>query len=187
MENCSPISAKHQKQYFGGVEKSLARFQRRNAHSAFAGQHKHNNNNRLAPLPPKTDEEAPLAMREWGLVVQRGVLDAAGIAELRLHVTNTIAAVKFQLALHRPQIQVGVDLFCFREIAVRGEGRFNLRLQHNVPINEFIQIRIVGHPRVAALLQESLGSSPNESSIPGPALPCRPGMQMAQSINNPEC
>jgi ectoine hydroxylase-related dioxygenase (phytanoyl-CoA dioxygenase family) len=120
-------------------------------------------------LSNKTDEEAPLAMREWGLVVQRALLDAATIAELGRHVTKSIDEAERQLELHRPNRS---DSFCFREIASRGQGRFDLRLYGAA--NELVETHIRGHPRVAALLEQSLGS-PNEIDFDVSVVYSRPG------------
>jgi len=101
-------------------------------------------------------KESFRAMREWGVLTQQSVLDAAQVAELRLMVDAAISDAEAALAAHRPEINVGQDAFCFREMASRSRERFDLRLLHSAA-GEFVQCNVMQHPKVSALLRQSLG------------------------------
>jgi len=103
---------------------------------------------------------APLSMREWGLVVQQGLLSDSQVVELRGYVDSAIAAVEANLQVHRPSICVGTDAFRFREIASRGSERFDLHLDpSSSPAGSFVEQYILTHPKVVNLLQQTLGSA----------------------------
>lgn len=74
---------------------------------------------------------AAVAMREWGLVVQPQVLSPKGVAEFQKVAMEAIQHVEQALAMHRPDIRIGLDSFCFQEIASRKQHRFDLRLLNN--------------------------------------------------------
>jgi ectoine hydroxylase-related dioxygenase (phytanoyl-CoA dioxygenase family) len=101
------------------------------------------------------EDRVERVMREWGLVLQRKILDEAAVAELRLLVDVAITDVEGALALHRPSIEIGRDFFCFREMASRNLQRFDLRLPS---AGEFVEKHILGNDSVSAVLRRCLGS-----------------------------
>mmetsp|Transcript_37725 Transcript_37725/g.82835 ORF Transcript_37725/g.82835 Transcript_37725/m.82835 type:complete len:364 (+) Transcript_37725:120-1211(+) len=101
--------------------------------------------------------DAARAMREWGVLTQSSVLNTAQINELRMLVDDAIFEAEASLAANRPDISVGTDVFCFKEIASRSTERFDLRLL-NSAAGEFVERHVMSQPEVAALLQQTLGS-----------------------------
>jgi hypothetical protein len=83
--------------------------------------------------------------------------------------------VERMLTLHRPHIALGSEEFVFRESALRGQNRFNLRL-FDAATTDLVKTRILNHPCIAALLQQSLGL-PNKIDFDTPVQACRPWWQ----------
>lgn len=132
-----------------------------------------------APLPIKNGRQKMLeitdaleaadiyqGMRKWGVLVQRNVVscsdDDSSEADndfqyLKHQVTLAIATIDEQLRIHRPNIKVGEDNFLFREIASRSPHRFDLRLDSNEWITEWIQTRLLSQKMVSIVLNQCLG------------------------------
>ena len=104
------------------------------------------------------DAWAGTTMREMGIMVQPQILDSNRVCQLRSLVDQAIHNVEESLALHRPDIQVGKDAFCFQEIASRNLERFDLCLT-DPEILEFVKKNIMDHPKVKATLNSCVGSS----------------------------
>ena len=102
-------------------------------------------------------QNAANIMREWGICTQSSLLNTSQVAELRSLVDNAMSEAESSLARHRPEIEVGKDAFCFKEIASRSTERFDLRLQNSAAC-EFVEKHVMGHPKVEGLLQQVLGS-----------------------------
>lgn len=102
-------------------------------------------------------EAAHSVLREWGLWVQRSVLDADQLRELRGTVHDAIQRVEALLRENRPHLRIGQDDFLFHEIASRNRQRFDLRLNHRDAVVAFVQTHIVGRAAVSDLLRSTLG------------------------------
>jgi ectoine hydroxylase-related dioxygenase (phytanoyl-CoA dioxygenase family) len=92
-------------------------------------------------------------MREWGVWMQRSVLDVHQVFILRKLVEDAIDEAEGLLKLYRPEIQIGKDAFCFREMASRSQERFDLRLDRNPYILTFIRQHLLGEQTASFLHQ----------------------------------
>lgn len=101
------------------------------------------------------EDWAPPMFREWGMFLQKSIIDASEVRELRTYVDEEIAGIEEMMKIHRPNVSIGKDTFHFREIASRGNERFDLRLQSPAAI-EFVEK--VFMERVSSLLETILGS-----------------------------
>ena len=99
---------------------------------------------------------APDAMHQWGMILQKRILNQDQVHELKGYVDEAIANVEHMLATHRPSIHVGHDNFCFREIASRGGERFDLLLSG--PARTFVEEHILTQSTIQTLLLKTLGS-----------------------------
>ncbi len=95
-------------------------------------------------------------MQQWGIIVQDKIIDSKQLSELSHFVNKAISVTESQLKTHRPDITVGKDFFCFKEIASRNLERFDLRLKDDEIIS-FVEKHILGHSNVNAFLEHSLG------------------------------
>jgi len=87
------------------------------------------------------------AMRKRGLVVQDRLLrKEKDVSELRRIVDAAIAGIELALQRNRPHVNVGEDVFCFREIASRSRRRIDLRLT-SPEAEEFVETRILQRRR----------------------------------------
>jgi len=121
------------------------------------------------------DAWAGTTMREMGIMVQPQILDSNSVCQLKCLVDQAIHDVEQSLALHRPDIQVGKNVFCFQEIASRNLERFDLRLT-DPEILEFVQCNIMNNPKVKATLNSCLGtSSPTETDFDVSVVYSKPG------------
>ena len=102
-------------------------------------------------------QNATETMQQWGMLTQSSLLDNDQIAELRSLVDAAISETEQLLAKYRPNVNVGQDVFSFKEIASRSKERFDLRLL-NLEASNFVKRNIIGHPKVTELLQQTLGS-----------------------------
>lgn len=131
--------------------------------------------------PKNYAEKACAVMLEWGVFLQCGILrpdthtDDDAVTDLRILVDQAILHTHELLALHRPEINVGTDDFCFSEIASRGRERFDLRLT-DARIMALVEQRIVqANPRMRAFLEIGLSSSLEEIDFDVAVVYSRPG------------
>jgi ectoine hydroxylase-related dioxygenase (phytanoyl-CoA dioxygenase family) len=110
-----------------------------------------NNNDELK------NERSVLAFREWGVLVQQNLLSALEIKDLCLIVDRAISSAEEALAMYRPEMLVGKDAFCFKEIASRNVQRFDLRLI-DPKAQEFVKQHVLSRPNVTWMLRNVLGT-----------------------------
>lgn len=95
-------------------------------------------------------------MQKWGIIVQEKILSSNQLEQLSSIVYDAITQTEKTFKEHRPDIQIGKDSFCFKEIASRNLERFDLRLTDDETIN-LVDKYIFQHEDVSLLLQRSLG------------------------------
>lgn len=101
-------------------------------------------------------KDAALAMKQWGLVIQKQTLTAKAVAQFRQVVDTAIQDTHQALEQYQPQLTIGQDSFCFREIASRNKERFDLRLvelEHKNLVKEWI----LEDKTIQEFLQTALG------------------------------
>ena len=96
-------------------------------------------------------------LREFGIIVQNGILSKDRVQEIRALVDIAIQDVEDLLAFYRPEIEIGQDSFLFQEIASRNLQRFDLRLTDSAAA-KFVETEIMQHPAVESILKNCLGS-----------------------------
>jgi len=102
------------------------------------------------------ENRATAAMREWGISLQKQVVDDEKVRDFRVIVDEAIAEAEEKLALHRPDIDVGKDEILFKEIASRNHERFDLRLTSSTA-RSFIEEVVLGNSLVQGFLRNNLG------------------------------
>ena len=120
------------------------------------------------------EEWGAAVMQEWGMVLQKRILEPSQVAELRLLVDEAIDQAERAINEHRPEITIGQDTFCFAEIASRGKERFDLRLTDSL-MGAFVEKHVLGQPRVQALMQHVLNSSLTEIDFDMSVVYSKPG------------
>lgn len=124
---------------------------------------------------------ASRAVSKYGIVAQRNVLGSSGdhqasvLRTLRKVVDGAVDRAMSALSEQRPSVHVGRDPFVYREIASRNLERFDLRLEDTPGAKECIEEHVLGNPRVRSLLQETLGSYPEEIDYDVGVVFSRPG------------
>lgn len=108
-----------------------------------------------ADLVPFHDWTYP-TMKQWGLFVQRHLLAADEVNQLKSYVIQEINNAERLLKQYRPQIKIGQDIMSFKEIASRGNERFDLLLEPSSLGCQFVNNVIIG--RIACLLENIIGS-----------------------------
>ena len=111
----------------------------------------------LAVSNERWDVDAPQLIAQYGAVMQTAILNEDEVAELRTMVDQAIANVDALLAKHRPELDVGEDIFVFREIASRNLQRFDLRLDECEGATAFVERCILSNLQVQSLLTLCLG------------------------------
>lgn len=106
------------------------------------------------PSPVSREEWATSTMKEWGMFVQPGLIDAHEVEDLRQYVYAEIASIEKLIQHLRPDIVIGKDIFQFKEIASRGNQRFDLLLPPESKAQNFVERIIVG--RISSILEEVL-------------------------------
>lgn len=125
-------------------------------------------------------QKATETMREWGVLMQPGILADGAVADLKVLVDEAIDQTHIALAVHRPEIAVGRADFCFREIASRGRERFDLRLNDDPRILSLLEQRVLeANPRMRAFLETILGSLLVEIDYDVSVVYSRPGAENA--------
>eukprot|EP00980_Cylindrotheca_fusiformis_P020098 scaffold7169_cov107-Cylindrotheca_fusiformis.AAC.7 len=95
-------------------------------------------------------------LRKWGLFFQKSILNTTEVNELRSIVESEIESMEESLKAHRPEISIGKDTFHFREVASRGNERFDLRLLSSDAIDFVKKTIMMG--RVSTVLESILHS-----------------------------
>lgn len=94
-------------------------------------------------------------VREWGMFVQTSLLNGHEVRELRRCVAEEIEDAEKLIRRHRPGINIGKDVMSFREIASRGNERFDLLLPPNSgTIRDIVERSVLG--RVSPVLERIL-------------------------------
>lgn len=123
------------------------------------------------PLPPadgynmelscSTDTEWAAAAAEMmlstGVIHQRHVLSPSAVEQLRMACLEAIDNVDASLTRHRPSIVIGKDSFLFREIASRGNERFDLRLEGTV-VKDLVDSLILENAQVKSFANIMFGA-----------------------------
>lgn len=100
---------------------------------------------------------ATVTMKKWGVLVQEKVLDKDQITQLSSYVNKAILETESAIKTHRPEIEIGKDSFCYKEIASRNQQRFDLRLTSS-EVTTFVEGYILNHSNVSLLLEQVLGT-----------------------------
>lgn len=102
------------------------------------------------------DHWACVTMKEWGMFVQNGILLSDELVLLRQTVLNEIDKTERLLKMHHPDISIGQDIISFKEIASRGNERFDLLLPPSSTACQFVSDVI--KPRISHVLDNILGN-----------------------------
>lgn len=94
--------------------------------------------------------------RTWGILQTQNFLGLEHVQELRDCILEEISNVESMLNQHKPELKIGKDVFHFREIASRGNERFDLVLSGD-KVKNFIQNHLV--LKAMSLLEQILGSA----------------------------
>ncbi|KAL3791730.1 hypothetical protein HJC23_007497 [Cyclotella cryptica] len=105
----------------------------------------------LAPF----EDWAYSTIKQWGLFVQNNLLTADEVEQLRHYVLQEIDNAESLLKLHRPRIKIGKDLMAFKEIASRGNERFDLLLEPSSLGCQFVYNFII--KRISHVLERIIG------------------------------
>lgn len=101
------------------------------------------------------EEWAGDTMKEYGMFVQRDVLSESEVMELKQVVLDEIENAEGLLKMHHPNINIGKDIMSFKEIASRGNGRFDLLVAPTSAASQFVSDTI--NPRISHVLQNIIG------------------------------
>jgi|Transcript_6296 hypothetical protein len=118
------------------------------------------------------EEWAPNAMKEWGMFVQNQLLNTNEVHQLRRYVCDEISNAESLLRRNHPEISIGKDIIAFKQIASRGNERFDLLLQPLSLAGDFVQCVVV--ERVSFMLEKVLGSQ-NEVNFDVSVVYSKPG------------
>ncbi|KAL3928253.1 MAG: hypothetical protein SGBAC_012729, partial [Bacillariaceae sp.] len=102
------------------------------------------------------DDWAPEVLKEWGLFMQKSLINEEEIKQIRSYVDEEIAKTENLIKEHHPEITMGKDTFIFKEIASRGNDRFDLLLKSEA-VREFVEENIKS--KVSGLLAKVMGTS----------------------------
>lgn len=102
------------------------------------------------------DSWAYSTMKEWGMFVQRDLVAADEVVQLRQYALDEIDNAESLLKLHRPQVNIGQDIMAFREIASRGNERFDLLLGPWSMACQFVSNNVI--ERISRVLEKLIGS-----------------------------
>ncbi|CAJ1965794.1 unnamed protein product [Cylindrotheca closterium] len=119
------------------------------------------------------EDWAPEVLKEWGMFFQKGLINAEEIKEMRSYVDEEISKTEDLMKEHHPEIEIGKDTFHFKEIASRGNGRFDLLLQSE-SAKEFVEQKI--RSQVTTLLEKTLGTD-SELDFDVSVIYSKPGSQ----------
>lgn len=86
---------------------------------------------------------ASLTMKEYGIFFQSEFLDENTVEEIRVEIMSEIQETEDLIRMHHPHINIGKDFISFREIASRGNERFDLLLSSSSKIREIINTQVV--------------------------------------------
>ena len=124
----------------------------------YGGYKKHLTHNKDDPA--SSEDWANSTMQEWGMFMQTKLIDRHEIEVLRGCVNQEIANVEELLRLHRPEIKIGKDGISFKEIASRGNERFDLLLEPTSKARDFVEHAIIG--RISLFIEHMLDGRMNE-------------------------
>jgi len=104
------------------------------------------------------DSWAKQTMKEHGLFFQNALVDKSTVEELREQIMAEIDVTEDLISRHHPEINIGKDFISFKEIASRGNERFDLLLQSSSSskIREIVESRVVEH--ISPVVESILGS-----------------------------
>jgi ectoine hydroxylase-related dioxygenase (phytanoyl-CoA dioxygenase family) len=100
---------------------------------------------------------ATQTMKEYGLFFQDALMDKNTVEELREEIMKEIELTENLISFHHPDIKIGKDFISFREIASRGNERFDLLLQSSSSskVRGIIETRAI--ERISAMVEVLLG------------------------------
>ncbi|KAL7510351.1 hypothetical protein ACHAXN_011998 [Cyclotella atomus] len=101
------------------------------------------------------EEWAGDTMKQWGMFVQNDLLSGNEVLQLRQTVLDEITHAESLLKMHRPDISIGKDFISFREIASRGNYRFDLLIAPISTASQFVYDVI--NPRIHQVLKRIIG------------------------------
>ena len=101
------------------------------------------------------EEWTRITMKQWGMFVQKDLLTTDEVTRLRQIILDEIFHIETLIKAHHPSIEVGKDTFSFREIASRGNERFDLMISPPSTATEFVATVI--NPRVSHVLNQIIG------------------------------
>lgn len=108
-----------------------------------------------------SDEWAASTMKEWGMFVQTSLVDKRDVAELRNCVDGEITNIENLISCRRPLLNIGKDVIGFKEIASRGNERFDLLLPKTSNARDFVEDALP--ERVAPLVERLLNGRLGET------------------------
>lgn len=110
---------------------------------------------------------ASLTMKEYGLFYQSEFLDESTVEEIRVEIMSEIKEAEDLIRMHHPLINIGKDFISFREIASRGNERFDLLLSSSSKIREIINTKVVERilPMAKVILGETSGGLDFDLSV----------------------
>lgn len=91
---------------------------------------------------------ASLTMKEYGIFFQSEFLDKSTVEEIRVEIMSEIKETEDLIRMHHPLINIGKDFISFREIASRGNERFDLLLQTSSSSSSSSKIREIINTQV---------------------------------------
>jgi hypothetical protein len=91
---------------------------------------------------------ASLTMKEYGIFFQSEFLDENTVEEIRVEIMSEIKETEDLIRMHHPLINIGKDFISFREIASRGNERFDLLLQTSSSSSSSSKIREIINTQV---------------------------------------
>ncbi|KAL7545774.1 hypothetical protein ACHAWF_009119 [Thalassiosira exigua] len=106
------------------------------------------------------EDQASSATKEWGMFVQTSVIEIHEVQILRSCVEEEIMIAENLIRLRRPALVLGKDIISFKEIASRGNDRFDLLLQPPSKARDIVEQVIIG--RNTSILEQILGGRLNE-------------------------
>ncbi len=107
------------------------------------------------------DNWAASTMKEWGMFVQTSLVDNREVDELRTCIDGEIANIENLISCRRPHINIGKDVISFKEIASRGNERFDLLLPKTSTARNFVEKVLL--ERIAHVVERLLNGRMGET------------------------
>ena len=101
------------------------------------------------------EEWTTITIKQWGMFVQKDLLAADEVTRLRQTILDEIGHAEELIKVHHPNIRVGKDMMSFREIASRGNERFDLMISSTSAVTEFVSTVI--NPRISYVISQIVG------------------------------